>query len=195
MIGYKAFNDDLTCRGFQYEIGGEYTMDGTIRPCERGFHFCETLKQTMCFYSFDPRTRWCEVEATDAVIPSDVFRKYATNHIKILREIPWETVIETVDITDQDAFVLVDAPEINYLSYQKLIPGMFSAVCNLILTYGYEKITEQIVRIHSKAKHIEPDSNEVVEVDIYLGLSADGGPVSCPKEFAWNFIKEHTEGK
>ena len=27
MIGYKAFNKDLTCRGFQYEIGQNYSME------------------------------------------------------------------------------------------------------------------------------------------------------------------------
>lgn len=130
MIGYKAFNADLTCRGFQYEIGGEYTMDGTIRPCERGFHFCETLKQTMCFYSFDPRTRWCEVEATDVIIPSDIFRKYATNHIKILREIPWETVAEMIDIANE--LILVHTLYSGEVEYRRL-PKLFYAVWGVVM--------------------------------------------------------------
>lgn len=28
MIGYKAFDKNLQCRGFQYEVGKEYEMDG-----------------------------------------------------------------------------------------------------------------------------------------------------------------------
>ena len=27
MIGYKAFNKNLCCRGFQYEVGKTYTKD------------------------------------------------------------------------------------------------------------------------------------------------------------------------
>ena len=30
MIGYKAFNKDLTCKGFQYEIGQTYSMDERV---------------------------------------------------------------------------------------------------------------------------------------------------------------------
>ena len=45
--GYKATEQDLTCRGFQYEIGKTYKMDGYIELCERGFHFCEKIDAMM----------------------------------------------------------------------------------------------------------------------------------------------------
>ena len=34
----KAFNADLTCRGFQFEIGKTYSIDGKVIACGRGFH-------------------------------------------------------------------------------------------------------------------------------------------------------------
>jgi hypothetical protein len=49
MRGYKAFNKDLTCRGFQYEIGKTYEMDGEIEICRRGFHFCESISDCYKF--------------------------------------------------------------------------------------------------------------------------------------------------
>ena len=43
MKGYKIFNSDWTCRGFQYEVGKTYEMKEDPICCERGFHFCGKL--------------------------------------------------------------------------------------------------------------------------------------------------------
>ena len=40
IVAYKAFCGDMTCRGFQYEEGKTYEMDGEIGLCWRGFHAC-----------------------------------------------------------------------------------------------------------------------------------------------------------
>ena len=37
---YKAFDKDLSCRGFKYEVGKEYEETGYIKACEKGFHAC-----------------------------------------------------------------------------------------------------------------------------------------------------------
>ena len=86
MKGYKAFNKDMTCRGFQYEIGKEYEMDGEIIPCKRGFHFCKSLADCYQFYSMSENTIICEVKALGEVI-TDNEVKYVTNHIKILSKV------------------------------------------------------------------------------------------------------------
>ena len=91
MIGYKAFNKDLTCRGFQYEIGQTYSMEESPIPCERGFHFCKSIAETYNFYPTEDATIICKVEALGEVATDDE-RKYCTNKIKILEEITedWE---------------------------------------------------------------------------------------------------------
>ena len=40
MKGYKFMESDMTCLGFQYEVGKEYSLEGELRICESGFHFC-----------------------------------------------------------------------------------------------------------------------------------------------------------
>jgi hypothetical protein len=91
MIGYKAFNKDLTCRDFQYEIGQTYSMDEKPIPCGRGFHFCKSIAETYNFYPTADTTRICKVEALGEVATDDEI-KYCTNKIKILEEITedWE---------------------------------------------------------------------------------------------------------
>ena len=40
--GYKIFNDDLTCRGFQFKMGmNELDNDRPLELCGNGFHFCK----------------------------------------------------------------------------------------------------------------------------------------------------------
>ena len=91
MIGYKAFNNDLTCRGFQYEVGQTYSMDESPIPCERGFHFCKSIAETYDFYPTSNDTRICKIEALGEV-QTDDDKKYCTNIIKIIEEITedWE---------------------------------------------------------------------------------------------------------
>lgn len=49
---YKAFNSDLTCIGFQYEVGKTYRHNEALRLCEAGFHACERLVD--CFTYYEP---------------------------------------------------------------------------------------------------------------------------------------------
>ena len=61
--GYKGFDKDMTCRGFQYESGKDYTYDGDIECCRSGFHFCENPLEVLSYYP--PATsRFCEVEGS-----------------------------------------------------------------------------------------------------------------------------------
>ena len=87
MKGYKAFNNDLTCLGFQYEVGKEYVHEGEIEPCRSGFHFCKSIADCYNFYDTNNSTRICEVEATGNVKEDDSGIKFCTDRIKIIREI------------------------------------------------------------------------------------------------------------
>ena len=86
MKGYKAFDKNLSCRGFQYEIGKTYHHDGKIKPCESGFHFCKEISDCYKFYEPKDDTRICIVESGDNVKTDDEI-KFCTDEITIIEEI------------------------------------------------------------------------------------------------------------
>ena len=91
--GFKGFDKDLSCRGFQYEIGKYYEQEGEAKCCEKGFHFCENPLQVFDYYP--PCTsRFCQVEGGGSVDKSEVDSKVATSHIHISSEIGLNGLID-----------------------------------------------------------------------------------------------------
>ena len=90
MKGYKAFNKDLTCRGFQYEIGKIYETKKDIGLCNFGFHFCKNIADCFNYYNGDD-TRFAEVEALGEIVEGD--DKCVTNKIRIIKEIPHDEAV------------------------------------------------------------------------------------------------------
>ena len=48
---YKAFKGDMTCRGFQYEEGKTYEIEGKPELCKHGFHACLNLLDVFNYYN------------------------------------------------------------------------------------------------------------------------------------------------
>ena len=91
--GYKGFAHDMTCRGFQYEPGKVYEMDGEIAPCERGFHFCQKMADVFDYYN-ENGCRYAEVEALGEVFNKG--NKSVTNKLRIVRELKWAEILEAM---------------------------------------------------------------------------------------------------
>ena len=93
---YKAFNSDLTCKGFQYEVGKEYRHKGKLEVCRSGFHAC--FKPIDCFkyYRFSAKeTRVAEVLVWGSLEYDDCAgSKVCASNIKIIRELSWQEVID-----------------------------------------------------------------------------------------------------
>ena len=92
--GYKGFNQDLTCRGFQYEIGKTYEYNGKIELCSSGFHFCRKLQDVHRFYDLKT-SRICEIEA-DGKIDNDGIKSVCAR-IRIIRELSREEIDAAVN--------------------------------------------------------------------------------------------------
>ena len=96
MKGYKVFNEDWTCRGFQYEVGKTYEMNDTPLCCYQGFHFCERLIDCFNYYQFIYENKIAEIEALGEIDSNGM--KSCTNKIKIVREISWEEALKLINM-------------------------------------------------------------------------------------------------
>lgn len=91
MKACKGFDKNLRCRGFQYEVGGEYTEE-TAELCNRGPHACENPLDTLRYYR-PGDSRYCEVEIEDNGERSGDDSKVCGKHIRIGAEIGLKGVI------------------------------------------------------------------------------------------------------
>ena len=93
--GYKVFNSDWICRGFQYKVGETYIHNGNIKMCGSGFHFCQKASDCFDYYKFDSNNKVAEIEAIGLVETSG--NKSVTDKIVIVREIPWQELLTIVN--------------------------------------------------------------------------------------------------
>ena len=100
MTGYKAFDKDLKCRGFQFAVGGTYQTGfekENLKLCTNTvFHFCRELHKIEDVSNYTlAESRICEVIATGDIVTDG--EKYGTNELQILREIPADELKEYND--------------------------------------------------------------------------------------------------
>ena len=88
MKGYKVFNSDWTCRGYQYEVGKTYEMAESPKCYEMGFHFCKRLVDCFNYYNFDPNNKVAEIEAIGEIDFNDTNSKCCT------KELTWAEVLD-----------------------------------------------------------------------------------------------------
>jgi hypothetical protein len=95
--GYKGFDKNLRCRGFQYEIGKEYEHKGAVEACNSGFHLCEHPLDVFTYYT-PPESRFCEVEGSGKMSRSnsdiDIGANVAASKIKIGEELSLRGIVE-----------------------------------------------------------------------------------------------------
>ena len=92
IIAYKGFDKDFKCRGFQYEVGKTYEMDGNIACCNRGFHACESPIEVFDYYDM-LTSRFAEVEQSGKIDKEAVSTKTCSSRIKIKAELKLADII------------------------------------------------------------------------------------------------------
>ena len=89
---YKAFDKNMQCLGFQYEVGKEYEMDGEIKCCNRGFHACKSPMEVWEYYDM-LNSRYAEVEQSGKIEKEENSTKVCSSRIKIKAELKLADII------------------------------------------------------------------------------------------------------
>ena len=87
ITAYKGFDENLKCRGFQYEVGKEYEYDGEVECCRSGFHACTNPFDVLDYYDANGKNRFCVVEQSGTIKSEDKDSKQSSSKIKIKAEI------------------------------------------------------------------------------------------------------------
>ena len=87
VIAYKGMNSDMTCRGFQYEIGKSYKTD-KVKLCNCGFHACLNPRDVLEYYPKYASSRYFKVKLSSEITKCEEHdTKVAAIEITILEEI------------------------------------------------------------------------------------------------------------
>ena len=92
ITSYKAFDKNMQCRGFQYEVGKEYEMDGEIKCCKQGFHACKSPMEVWNYYDM-LNSRYAEVEQSGKIEKEENSTKVCSSRIKIKAELKLADII------------------------------------------------------------------------------------------------------
>ena len=95
--GFKGFDKDLKCRGYQYELGQDFQEEGKIEACSKGFHFCENPFDVFSYYPPSAENginRYCVVEGGGSIDKDSDDTKIACSKLHISAEIGLKGLVE-----------------------------------------------------------------------------------------------------
>ena len=84
--GFKGFDENMQCRGYQYEEGKSYHEDGEIQACQSGFHYCKYPLDVFGYYP-PAKSRFFEVEGHGKMSNDTGDSKVSVSDLKINAEI------------------------------------------------------------------------------------------------------------
>ena len=95
VIAYKGMEIDMTCRGFQYEIGKTYKTD-KVKLCEYWFHACLNPRDVLDYYYQEESSRYFKVKLFGEITKcNNLDTNVAATEITILEEINIDECIKT----------------------------------------------------------------------------------------------------
>ena len=97
VIAYKGMKYDMTCKGFQYEIGKTYKTD-KVKLCEYGFHAYLNPRDVLDYYLEEYGSRYFKVLLSGKITKcNNLDTNVAATEITILEEINIDEVINNTE--------------------------------------------------------------------------------------------------
>jgi len=90
--GFKAFDKDLKCRGYQFELNKDFKTDKAV-ICQEGFHFCENPLDLFSYYS-PAESKFAEVEGKGEIVTHNEDSKVACTELHIEAEVNINALIK-----------------------------------------------------------------------------------------------------
>ena len=88
IIAYKGMDSNMQCRGMQYAVGKEFSVDGDIECCGNGLHECERPLDVLGYYPPGTGARYFRVEQSgDMARERGGDSKVASRKIRVVAEI------------------------------------------------------------------------------------------------------------
>ncbi|MFA0813897.1 DUF7666 domain-containing protein, partial [Microbulbifer epialgicus] len=93
IIAYKGFDENLQCRGYQYEIGKTHLHEGEVEACQSGLHACEFPLDVFSYYS-PAESRFAVAEASGQIARRGDDSKIAAASLTVKAEIKLPQLIQ-----------------------------------------------------------------------------------------------------
>ena len=93
IIAYKGMDENMRCRGKQYEVGKTYTED-KADCCHAGMHACVNPFDVFLYYRLDGKNRFFEVECSGDVSKDDCDSKLACTELTIKGEMNFAGLVK-----------------------------------------------------------------------------------------------------
>ena len=93
IIAYKGMDENMCCRGKQYEIGKTYTEDKAV-CCAAGMHACENPLDVLRYYPLRDSPRFFEVECGGAVDKNGDDSKLACTELTVKGELNFAGLVK-----------------------------------------------------------------------------------------------------
>lgn len=90
---FKITDENMVCRGYQFNMTDTFVQEGDAVLCKNGFHFCNNVGDLFGYYNFDGNNRVFEIEydENNVDIGED---KLCSNKIRFIRELAWYEVLD-----------------------------------------------------------------------------------------------------